>query len=128
MGVYAFSLTTKYVAEECGQCGVQFAMTEHRYNELQNNGGTFYCVNGHARVYSKPRVKELEEQLAASKSTTLWYQKRLGDESKRVSAFKGQVTKIKNRVANGVCPCCKRTFSNLANHMKHLHPEWKKEE
>lgn len=125
MGVYAFTLNTKFVTESCGECGVQFAMTEAKYEDAKTKGSTFYCTNGHARVYTTSKIKELENQLAAQKSSNEWYQKRLYDESKRVSAFKGQVTRIKNRVSNGVCPCCKRTFSNLANHIKHLHPEWK---
>jgi hypothetical protein len=32
------------------------------------------------------------------------------------------VTKIKNRVGHGVCPCCTRSFQNLARHMASEHP------
>jgi hypothetical protein len=27
-------------------------------------------------------------------------------------------------VANGVCPCCNRTFQNLARHMAGKHPDY----
>ncbi len=41
---------------------------------------------------------------------------------KRTSAIKGQMTKLKNRIENGVCIHCNRTFQNLARHMKCKHP------
>lgn len=41
---------------------------------------------------------------------------------RRVSAAKGQVTKLKNRTAAGVCPCCTRSFENLKRHMATKHP------
>lgn len=37
-------------------------------------------------------------------------------------AEKAAKTRIKNRIARGVCPCCKRTFQNLAAHMQTQHP------
>ena len=43
---------------------------------------------------------------------------------RRASAARGQVTKLKNRAAAGVCPCCNRQFQNLKNHMATKHPEF----
>ena len=31
---------------------------------------------------------------------------------------------VKARVAHGVCPCCNRTFKQLARHMKTKHPDY----
>jgi len=39
-------------------------------------------------------------------------------------AEKAAKTRIKNRIGNGVCPCCNRTFKDLASHMKCKHPEY----
>jgi hypothetical protein len=41
-----------------------------------------------------------------------------------LAAQKGVTTRIKRRVANGVCPCCKRTFQDLARHMAGQHPRY----
>jgi hypothetical protein len=38
------------------------------------------------------------------------------------------VTKLKQRVANGVCPCCHRSFVNLHRHMAGQHPDYTKEQ
>lgn len=42
-----------------------------------------------------------------------------------LTAHKGHTTRLKNRIAAGVCPCCQRTFVNLARHMKGQHPNYK---
>jgi len=34
--------------------------------------------------------------------------------------------RLKKRIACGVCPCCKRTFTNLARHISGQHPEYGK--
>lgn len=33
-------------------------------------------------------------------------------------------TRTRNRIAAGVCPCCNRTFQNLADHMRTLHADY----
>jgi hypothetical protein len=43
-------------------------------------------------------------------------------------AFKGRVTRLKNRAAAGVCPCCNRTFAQLARHMATKHKGFTAEE
>lgn len=40
---------------------------------------------------------------------------------RRLAAQRGVTTRLKNRVANGVCPCCNRTFANLQRHMSTKH-------
>lgn len=44
--------------------------------------------------------------------------------ARRLSAQRGVTTRIKNRVKHGVCPCCQRTFRQLAAHMKSKHPDF----
>ena len=43
---------------------------------------------------------------------------------RQLSATRGVVTRIKNRVGHGVCPCCNRSFGNVARHMADQHPNW----
>ncbi|MFB3077027.1 MAG: hypothetical protein ACE1Y4_03380 [Lysobacterales bacterium] len=42
-------------------------------------------------------------------------------------AHKAAATRIKNRVARGVCPCCNRSFTNLHRHMESKHPNYLKD-
>lgn len=39
-------------------------------------------------------------------------------------AYKGAATKARKRAKAGTCPCCKRTFQQLARHMASQHPDF----
>jgi hypothetical protein len=43
----------------------------------------------------------------------------------RVRAEKAEAAakRLKKRASAGTCPCCSRTFANMAEHMKQKHPE-----
>ena len=46
-------------------------------------------------------------------------------EQRAHSATKGQLTRARKRAANGVCPCCHRSFENVARHVAKQHPDFK---
>jgi hypothetical protein len=113
----------------CATCGIVFAGPDNFVRTKREQGGTFFCPNGHSQHYGKGEVQKLRDELEATKKrmqAQIEWEKscRSGAERKAI-ALKGQVTKIKNRVGNGVCPCCNRTFQNLMAHMKTKHPEFK---
>lgn len=119
MSLFTEFTSLSYQTEICCNCGVHFAMAQHFHNEKRTNGGTFYCPNGHSQHYTKPRMQELQEQLE-QKERELRAQKcvALAEQQMREKAER----KLK-RVSRGVCPCCNRTFSNLARHMKTKHAD-----
>jgi len=91
----------------------------------------FYCAYGHSQVYIKGENEETKlrrerdrlQQRLAEKDDEISRQREMREQTeRRLSATRGQVTKIKNRVGHGVCPCCTRTFENLARHMTSKHP------
>lgn len=91
----------------------------------------FYCPNGHGQHYTISEIDKLKKQLAETDASLGYYRGRVEnlnsekDHYKRVAAAnKGQVTKMKNRAANGVCQCCNRTFQNLQRHMATKHPDF----
>lgn len=119
----------------CYKCAIPFGVPSNYRQHLRNTGDTFYCPNGHSQVYSKPRIKSLEEQLKAKEKEFedskkwLWNiidskNETIGAISRQKSAIKGQLTKVKKRIQHGVCPCCNRTFKNLSDHMKIKHPDY----
>lgn len=119
MSVFTESVTLE--ALTCSECGIRFAMPEWYVTTRRNEGGIFNCPNGHRQQFIEPEVvklrRELEEKsraLTASKCETL------RERQEREKAER----KLK-RVKNGVCPCCNRSFQNLARHMKTKHPEAK---
>lgn len=115
---------------ECGECGVLFGMTPDFIEKRREDHRTWCCPNGHLRHY--PGQSELEktrDALAREKHCREQAQA-LADhhraEAERIErrrvATVGVVTRMRRRVAHGVCPCCRRTFKQLAAHMRVKHP------
>lgn len=121
-----------FVIEECINCGVQFGMTSQMHDHFRQNRKSFHCPNGHSMYYpedtEKLRMQRKIDKLANC-NNHLIEQSEASDREirtlvKKVSAHKGQVTKIKNRIKAGVCPCCNRTFQNLQKHMETQHKDF----
>lgn len=128
MALAEFVRQTTYSIVECCHegCNVLFAMTCSMYNQRKEDHKYFYCTNGHQQYFSgETEAQKLKRQLESKQADLEWQHAQRRRTERQLSAAKGQVTKIKNRVGNGVCPCCNRSFLNLHNHMRHRHPEWK---
>lgn len=125
----------RMVIMHCGTCGTPFGMQEEVYDHCYREGGFWTCPNGHRRGWEKGNEERLEVELRRERDRLKQRQAQLEDEvqwqrkareaaERSASAHKGQVTRLKNRAKAGVCPCCNRTFQNLAAHMKTKHPDF----
>ena len=92
----------------------------------------FYCPNGHAQHYTETTVTKLKKQLDNANKRMGWAEDSAArarveaeDAKRSRAAIKGQLTKTRNRIAHGVCPCCHRTFKQLEAHMSNKHPDFK---
>ncbi len=128
--------TTTYagtlVVIDCCSCGVSFGMTTAMERQRRQDHTGFYCPNGHGQHFTAKSDADLlqEERRRAKRLASL-----LDDEQqqhrateRRLSATRGVVTRTKKRIAAGVCPCCNRTFQQLARHMAGQHPDYATEE
>jgi hypothetical protein len=110
---------------ECPVCGVPYGLTDGYEERRRHDHKTFYCPNGHTLSYDREnREEKLKRQLEQTSSQLARTQSSLETSRRSKAAIKGQLTKTKRRVANGVCPCCNRTFADLAAHMHGQHPEY----
>jgi hypothetical protein len=117
----------------CAECGVRFAFAPELHARKLENGEPFYCPNGHVLSYAGNSENDrLKRELAAAqariekaRAQTERERQRTEHEKRSHAATKGQLTKTKKRVGSGVCPCCNRTFKQLAAHMETKHPDWK---
>ena len=94
-------------------------MPDFRLKKCREKGEIFYCPNGHSLVYLESDVKRLQKE--KSDLQEKWFAEQRAHEETQCL-----FDKLKKRVRNGVCPCCKRTFSNLHNHIKTKHPDYPK--
>jgi hypothetical protein len=117
--------------EECCNCHITFAMPSDLQRRLREEGGDFHCPLGHSQHYTTTDIQRLTEKLAREERRRRNAETRARaaqDQAQaaeyRTRAYKGQVTRIRKRVGNGVCPCCNRTFADLGRHMAGQHPEF----
>lgn len=119
----------------CGECGLHFGIDETYLARLKDKHETFYCPKGHSRWYppGSSDLEKLQKELEA-KERSLQHEREKFDRERRIrehyrrsaQTYRGHLTRVRKRVGNGVCPCCGRTFKQLAAHMKSQHPAYGK--
>ena len=136
MSVYA-SVEVDLVVVTCW-CGMPHAVPrslrdkqqrDHRDGRQQTS---VYCPLGHSYVIAgegeaarlKLQLESEKKRVVAARATNDQLRAELKTTEAKRRAAKGVATKLKKRAANGVCPCCGRTFQQLARHMKTKHPEY----
>lgn len=118
---YALPQTIQMVDMTCPSCGVSYAMPASLRAEREKDGRSFYCVNGHSLSYHETEAMRLRKMLdAANKDNTAMAQQ-VRDAQLAEQRAVDEAKRIKRRVKAGVCPCCNRTFQNLARHMATKH-------
>lgn len=113
------------VDEECPSCGMFFGVTSDFQRRRREDGKSFRCPNGHSQSYSKPEIERLREKLAVRERRIEYLNNDLAYTNNQVRAQKAAKTRLINRIKNGVCPCCNRSFKNVRRHMKSQHPDFK---
>lgn len=125
----------KYITQEqaeimCCTCGLYFSVPSVWESNRREKHDTFYCPNGHQLSFrGESRAEKAERELEAAKKRHAvdleWQRSRRETAERSAAAHNGKLTELKNRIHNGVCPCCKRSFSNVARHMATKHPDFK---
>ena len=113
----------------CGECSVPHAIPVELYNDRLANGGNWWCPNGHKLHFVTTKNQKLEDELRWARKSRDWAEARekstrdqLHATERSLRGHKAAKTRIKNRIAAGVCPCCNRSFQNLHRHMAGQHP------
>ena len=119
----------------CFKCGIHFKVPDIFYSVKYSDHTNFWCPNGHQQHYLEGKSEEtIQRERADSLNRSLQWEISNHDQTRadrdsierQRRAEKGAKTRLKNRAAAGVCPCCNRTFKQLAAHMKTKHPAWNK--
>lgn len=131
---------SKLTTIDCGSCGGTYAISESFRQEKHNVGGSWTCpycrcgwgYSGNSEnerlkrevERQKREVQSAENRVANERARHDQTRAELRETEARRRAEKGAKTRIKNRVANGVCPCCNRSFADLHRHMASQHPDF----
>lgn len=138
MSVNNTTVTVTIAGMTCKGCGVSFGVEAGFLANAREEGDGkhwFRCTNPRcpweAQSYQESEMTRLRKQVEAVKRSRDFFigecgaeRERTRAEQRRSAALRGVLTKTKKRVAAGVCPCCNRTFRDLARHMKGKHPSY----
>jgi hypothetical protein len=124
-----------YEAVDCPTCGLVYMLPETFVNRRRKDGQTFFCpspaVAAHRLSFGETEADRLTAQLERTKRQLESAQARLTHERDQAAATeralraqRGANTKLRKRISNGVCPCCNRTFADLARHIAGQHPDF----
>lgn len=121
--------------KNCPMCFIEYGAPQALFDKRHENGGSWYCPNGHSIKFTESTADKLRlerdrlKQEAARLAEQVELQRkwrREADEGRkaaerRAAGARGQVTRLRNRAAAGLCPCCNRSFVNLQRHMSTKH-------
>ena len=119
------NLYTSLETIHCYKCGIQFAFPEATVTRRRHDGESFFCPAGHSQCFTdsentrlRKELEAKERELRATKCEVL--NERALKDAERVE--RDRLDRKLRRVNRGVCPCCNRSFTNLARHMATKHP------
>ena len=122
MSAQVLELPVRLVTVNCGVCGGVYAINERYHEHHRERGGYWRCPYGEHSWGFDPQGSELAQLKRKLAEEEARKQRALVEANEQRAAREKAERKLK-RVARGACPCCKRTFVNLARHMAAKHPE-----
>ena len=124
MSTFIVSTYFRSITTVC--CGGTFAVPETALKNWENTHNDWTCpFCGTGQYFAGESDKErLKRELESERNCNKVLRDNLEFERRCVAAHKAAKTKLKKRISSGVCPCCDRTFKQLARHMKDKHPDY----
>lgn len=112
-------------------CGTPFSLPKQLLDSAQKAGHTIYCPHGHTVVWKETEVDRLRRERDRLKqdAARLEDERRAAEQEATISRegwdkAEREAKRLRKRASAGTCPCCQRTFSNMATHMKRQHPQF----
>ncbi len=89
----------------------------------REQGESIHCSVGHGCIRKKTDNAKLQEKLNESNRLLIESRLATADAEEQAMNEAKKRKRFEKRIGGGVCPHCKRTFQNLARHMKCKHTE-----
>lgn len=118
------TVKTELVTETCIACGIQFAVSPDYVRGLRETHRTFYCPNGHNMYYPAETGEErLRKALNEANSKMADLERAKFEVEKQLNGALDKITKMKKRANAGLCPYCRRHFTNVERHIQSKHQD-----
>jgi hypothetical protein len=129
-------ITDSYTVITCGHCHLAFAVSASVEMDWRRKGEQFFCPHGHPLRYTtqteadtlRKQLELKERELTFARNNAQAERAAREKTERQLTARKGINTRLRNRIKHGVCPCCHRTFQQLARHIQTQHPQFNKDD
>ena len=132
MSTFTETIVETFHVVSCYSCSIRFGIPSQLYKRAVTDAkGYIHCPACGCEFCwresdDQRRIKELERKLEWEANECARQRQSALDAKNELNATKSAMSRIKNRVGAGVCPCCNRSVSQLARHMASKHPEFNK--
>lgn len=105
----------------CYTCKCRMWIDDSLDEAAKRNRGaiSFFYSYGHQQHYVQGETEETKLRRERDR-----LQQQIAQRDDEIAAQGRKIKRLNKRASAGICPCCQRTFSNMAQHMKHQHPEF----
>ncbi len=128
---HTYRVEVEMIVWECPNCGIVHGIPRSFADECRKDGTRYYCPNGHSLGWhdtdldrERKRGDRMQSRAVAAERSSERNRQLAEFERRSAAAHKGHMTRLRNRIANGVCPCCSRSFTNVARHIASQHPDY----
>jgi hypothetical protein len=109
-------------------CGITFAVPNWWNQGKRETRKTFYCPNGHPQSFTGASdIEKARRERDIARQQVARAEQEAAEALARAQKAELAEKKLKKCASAGTCPCCSRTFSNMATHMKRQHPTFVEE-
>lgn len=122
-------MNINWVAYECWVCGVPFCISSTLRDAINRDNGVLFCPRGDRLGLGESDLSKLQKEKESSErglqaQVNKATHARLVAERERDKAKKEKLA-VERRIAHGICPCCNKTFADIANHMVTEHKDFR---
>ncbi len=117
---------TRHEVHECLTCGCIVVASEKVLDQRREQGGSYYCQNGHSQGWSQENseIEKLRRERDRLKQDQARLEQEVAERDRQLETKEREAARLKKRASAGVCPCCNRTVAQMARHMKAKHPNF----
>ena len=122
----------------CCRCKSEMWLPQMLHDTAKHSSKiSFYCPYGHEQIFAdgeseteklrheRDRLKQENAYLHERAETAVKAER---EAQKAIKNLREQRRIARQKEIAGVCPCCHRTFRQMALHMKNKHPDFRAEE
>lgn len=126
MSILGLNASVSLASLTCCNCGMTFAMPQTIMDERRKDHVNFYCPSGHTQHFPhESDVEKLKKQVERLQKEKEWAQQESKVNAEAANKAERSLTRLRKRAKAGVCPCCKRTVKQMAQHMATKHPDFR---